>query len=198
VGRNEPYVTHFWEIWSRVFEAFLRTAGEHERIVFAPELLSPANYYALRVESDEGDLVEAGDRWQQAFVLCELAAEAFTAAERRVRVARPRPRDYYEICTQLKPGAAAAYESFHRAIPRRLDESLRHAGVVSWEIYLRGDVLTHCVGVEDRERMDAILQGDATTPWWLEQANRFLLASGSPAVERPLGRLIWDLDWPTR
>ena len=109
-----------------------------------------------------------------------------------------RPRDYYESCTQLVPGAAEEYELFHRAVPRRVDENLRRAGVMSWQIYLRGDVLTHCVGVEDRERMQSILQADPTSPWWMEQVKPFLVEGASPPVERPLGRLIWDLDWPAR
>ena len=83
-GRNEPYVAHFVEIWSRVFEAFLRGAEADEQIVFAPELLSPANYYALRIRTASGQLAEVGDRWEQAFVLCDLAAGAFVTAERRL------------------------------------------------------------------------------------------------------------------
>jgi hypothetical protein len=83
-GTDQPYVTDFCAIWSRVFEAFLRNAEDHERIVFAPELLSSANYYALRVRDATGGLVEAGDRWEQAFMLCDLAMDAFAAAERRL------------------------------------------------------------------------------------------------------------------
>jgi hypothetical protein len=84
-GKSQPYVTDFSEIWSRVFEAFLRNAEEDEPIVFVPELLSPLNYYALRVRTPAGELVEAGDRWEQAFALCDIAAEAFTAAQGRIR-----------------------------------------------------------------------------------------------------------------
>ena len=108
------------------------------------------------------------------------------------------PHDYYESCTRLAPGAAADYERFHRAVPRRVDENLRRAGVVSWRIYLRNDVLTHCVEVEDRDRMEAILNDAPTSRWWLEQVAPFLVEGDSPSVERPLGRLIWDLEWPTR
>lgn len=106
--------------------------------------------------------------------------------------------DYYESCTELLPGVALAYEEFHRAVPMRVDESLRRAGVLGWQIYLREDILTHCVEVEDRDQMESILDNDPTSPWWLAQANQFLVAGSSPAVARPLGRLIWDLDWPTR
>ena len=108
------------------------------------------------------------------------------------------PRHYYESCTQLVPGAAEAYEQFHRAVPRRIDEQLRRGGVVSWQIFLRGDVLTHCVQKDGREHQPAGPDDVATSAWWHEQVKPFLVAGASPAVERPLGRLIWDLDWPTR
>jgi L-rhamnose mutarotase len=108
------------------------------------------------------------------------------------------PREYYESCTQLGPGAAAQYEAFHRAVPRRIDEQLRRDGVVSWQIYLRGDILTHCVEKDGSERPPADPDDVATTAWWQEQVKPFLVEGASPAVERPLGRLIWDLDWPTR
>lgn len=83
-GRNLPYVDHFTRIWTRTFEAFLRHADPDERIVFAPELLSAANYYARLIPSASGEAVEEGDRWEQSLVLCTLALEAFAAAERAV------------------------------------------------------------------------------------------------------------------
>jgi L-rhamnose mutarotase len=107
-------------------------------------------------------------------------------------------RDYHESCTQLKPGAAEEYELFHRAVPRRIDEQLRRGGVVAWQIFLRGDVLTHCVERDGREPTQQSPQDAATSAWWMEQVKPFLVEGASPAVQRPLGRLIWDLDWPTR
>ena len=107
------------------------------------------------------------------------------------------PQEYHETCTQLVPGAAEAYEEFHRAVPRRIDEQLRRGGVLSWQIFRRGDVLTHCVrkdGVDRAPGADDV----ATSAWWRELVKPFLVEGASPAVERPLGRLIWDLDWPTR
>jgi L-rhamnose mutarotase len=104
---------------------------------------------------------------------------------------------YIESCTQLVPGAAEAYEEFHRAVPRRIDEQLRRAGVLSWQIYRRGDVLTHCVRKDGREHA-AEPDDIATSAWWREQVKPFLMEGASPAVTRPRGRLIWDLDWPTR
>jgi L-rhamnose mutarotase len=109
-----------------------------------------------------------------------------------------RPAVYYESCTRLVPGAAAEYEEFHRAVPRRIDQQLRRGGVVSWQIFLRGDVLTHCVGKDDSERVPASPEDVATSAWWHEQVKPFLVEGSSPTVQRPLGRLIWDLDWPTR
>ncbi|GAA4347488.1 L-rhamnose mutarotase [Microbacterium rhizosphaerae] len=105
---------------------------------------------------------------------------------------------YTESCTQLVPGAAVEYEAFHRAVPRRIDEQLRRGGVVAWQIYLRDDVLTHCVTKDDRAPAPPSPEDVATTAWWREQVRPFLVEGASPAVERPLGRLIWDLDWPTR
>jgi hypothetical protein len=81
-GKALPFVADFYEIWFRVFEAFLRNAADGEQIVFVPELLSPRIYYALTVRTSGGEFVEAGDRWEQAFVLCDLAAEAYANAER--------------------------------------------------------------------------------------------------------------------
>ena len=106
--------------------------------------------------------------------------------------------DYHESCTQLAPGAAADYEAFHRAVPRLIDRHLRRGGVVSWQIYLRGDVLTHCVVRDGRERTQADPEDEAISAWWRELVMPFLVEGSSPPVERPLGRLIWDLDWPTR
>ena len=108
------------------------------------------------------------------------------------------PREYYESCTQLVPGAAEEYELFHRAVPRLIDQHLRRGGVVSWQIYLRDDVLTHCVGKNGQKRASAHPDDEAISAWWREQVKPFLVEGASPAVERPLGRLIWDLDWPTR
>jgi L-rhamnose mutarotase len=109
-----------------------------------------------------------------------------------------RPRDYYESCTQLAPGAAEEYELFHRAVPRVIEQHLRRGGVVSWQIFLRGDVLTHCVGKDGLARPQAHPDDEAISAWWREQVRPFLVEGASPAVERPLGRLIWDLEWPTR
>ena len=68
---------------------------------------------------------------------------------------------------------------------------------MSWQIFLRGDVLTHCVGRDGREQTQDP-DDVATSAWWREQVKPFLVEGASPPVERPLGRLIWDLEWPTR
>ena len=102
--------------------------------------------------------------------------------------------EYRESCTQLKPGAAEAYEEFHRAVPRRIDEQLRSGGVVSWQIFIRGDVLTHCV---HRVPVAILPPDDGTSAWWHEQVRPFLVEGARPAVEKPFGRLIWELSWPT-
>ena len=82
-GLNRPFVEHFRQIWTRTFEAFLRSADPRERIAFVPELLSPTNYYARHVRSTSGDQIEEGDRWQQASLLSEIAIASFADAMHR-------------------------------------------------------------------------------------------------------------------
>lgn len=80
-GTNRLYVDHFKEMWTRSFAGFLKTAQPGDYIIFAPELLDPTHNYARLFKNAEGELVEEGDRWQQALLYIELARECFDKAK---------------------------------------------------------------------------------------------------------------------
>jgi hypothetical protein len=80
-GKNLPYVEHFKEMWTRSFAGFLASAQGGDYFCFAPELLSPTHYYARILTNAAGEIVEEGDRWQQALLYLELARECFEQAK---------------------------------------------------------------------------------------------------------------------
>jgi hypothetical protein len=83
-GKGRTYVEHFKEMWTRSFTGFLKTAAPGDYICFAPELLFPSIYYARVFPNALGELVEEGDRWQQALLYGEIARECFAAAKDRI------------------------------------------------------------------------------------------------------------------
>jgi hypothetical protein len=90
-GRDEPHVSRFAEMWKRCFAGFLARRELSGTIVFAPELL-PAQIdtpngpvymdYAQTQVLSSGEVVEAGDRWEQALRLVEIARASFEQASR--------------------------------------------------------------------------------------------------------------------
>jgi len=80
-GAGRPYVDHFRAMWIRCFRGFLDSAQPGDYIVFAPELLQPAIYYAREFPNAEGALREESNRWEQAHVLRRIAEECFEAAK---------------------------------------------------------------------------------------------------------------------
>jgi len=83
-GTNRPYVDHFREMWTRSFLGFLRSAQPGDFICFNPELLPPSIYYARVFPNAQGELVEEGDRYQQALLYAQLARDCFAEAQRRL------------------------------------------------------------------------------------------------------------------
>jgi hypothetical protein len=72
----EPiYVTHFRQLWTAVFAAWLHTQPE-TFFCFAPELLAPSIFYARAFSGKE-----ESDRWQQSLMLCRIARECFASAQ---------------------------------------------------------------------------------------------------------------------
>ncbi len=79
-GRH-PYVAHFRTLWTEAFRGFRSSASPGDYILFVPELLSPALYYARLLRAANDGLVEESDRWQQSMLLCRIATECFAAAQ---------------------------------------------------------------------------------------------------------------------
>lgn len=77
------YLDHFKELWTRAMCGFLGAAGRGSVLIFAPELLSPAIYYARMFPNESGHLVEESDRYRQAMLLKDLARSCFSEAQRR-------------------------------------------------------------------------------------------------------------------
>ena len=79
------HVEHFKEMWTRSFVAFLKSANPGDYICFTPELLGSSNFYARTLRNAAGEIVEEGDRWQQAIVYADLARACWEEAVKRAR-----------------------------------------------------------------------------------------------------------------
>ncbi|MDQ8187709.1 hypothetical protein [Pelagicoccus sp. SDUM812002] len=78
---NTEYVSHFRQIWRHCFEGFLETATSGDFIIFAPELLPAAIYYAQTHQDKTKQIRESSDRWQDALQLKQIAVEEFKNAK---------------------------------------------------------------------------------------------------------------------
>ncbi|MEP4531718.1 MAG: hypothetical protein ABJ004_01440 [Cyclobacteriaceae bacterium] len=79
-GKIQPYIEHFKQFWIRSFQGFLKSAEPGDYICFTPELLPSEYFYAQLIPNANGNLIEAGDRWQQALLYCDLARECWGVA----------------------------------------------------------------------------------------------------------------------
>lgn len=81
-----PSVAHFRTFWTRACAGFLAHAADDpvpladRQLGFAPELLPAELGYARLVPGPDGAPREEGDRWTQALVLTDIAADCFRAA----------------------------------------------------------------------------------------------------------------------
>jgi hypothetical protein len=80
---NQPFVSHFREMWTRSMCGFLRHTKDRKELSFVPELLSPRIYYGRVFPDAVGILHEESDRWAQSLVLCRIARECFDRARSR-------------------------------------------------------------------------------------------------------------------
>ena len=82
------YLEHFRELWSLSMLGFLRHARAGDVLIFAPELLSPAHYYARVFSDATGQLNEESDRYAQALLYKDLARACFVEAQRQLEAER--------------------------------------------------------------------------------------------------------------
>ncbi len=76
------YLDHFREMWTRAMIGFLRLAGPGDVLIFAPEILSGAVYYARMYPDAFGQLTEESDRYEQALFYRDLALDCFGEASK--------------------------------------------------------------------------------------------------------------------
>jgi hypothetical protein len=79
------YFLHdFKELWTLAMLGFLRTAQRGDFLIFCPELLNGAHYYARKFPDAQGTLVEESDRYQEALLYKQIAQDCFAEAKRRI------------------------------------------------------------------------------------------------------------------
>jgi hypothetical protein len=74
------YFADFRTIWARAMRGFLDHAGPGDVLVFAPELLGGAHYYARLFPGPDGVVVEESDRYAQALLYAKIARCLFEDA----------------------------------------------------------------------------------------------------------------------
>jgi hypothetical protein len=92
-GRHD-FVAHFRSMWTRAMCGFLASAGPGDYLVFAPEILSPMNYYGRQFLLPDGTLCQESDRYAQALVLATIARECFEAAKQHLKKDSTTSRDF--------------------------------------------------------------------------------------------------------
>jgi hypothetical protein len=86
---SSNYLDHFKELWTRAMLGFLRNANPGDVLIFAPELLTHAYYYARMFPDASGQLVEESDRYAQALLYQSLARGCFDQAQRLMQIGSP-------------------------------------------------------------------------------------------------------------
>ena len=74
------YFADFRTIWARAMRGFRNYAGPGDVLVFAPELLGGAHYYARLFPGSDGMVVEESDRYAQALLYAKIARCLFEDA----------------------------------------------------------------------------------------------------------------------
>lgn len=77
----DNFLEHFKALWTHAMLGFLRNAGPGDCLIFCPELLSGAYYYARRFPDATGALAEESDRYREALVYKDIARACFAAAQ---------------------------------------------------------------------------------------------------------------------
>lgn len=84
------YLDHFKQLWTRAMRGFLSIAQRGDVLIFAPELLAGAYYYARKFPDATGHLKEESDRYAQALLYRDLARACFAEAEQLTRNTKER------------------------------------------------------------------------------------------------------------
>ena len=74
------YFADFRTIWARAMRGFRNHAGPGDVLVFAPELLGGAHYYARLFPGSDGMVAEESDRYAQALLYAKIARCLFEDA----------------------------------------------------------------------------------------------------------------------
>ncbi|HEX5283773.1 MAG TPA: hypothetical protein VFW30_06615 [Bryocella sp.] len=74
------YLDHFKDLWTNAMLGFIRNASPGDVLIFAPELLSGAHYYARKFPDVHGQLAEESDRYAEALLYRDLARACFAEA----------------------------------------------------------------------------------------------------------------------
>lgn len=77
---HADYLEHFRQLWTRAMIGFLSAALPGDVLIFAPELLAGAYYYARKFPDTAGALQEETDRYAQALLYRDLARSCFAEA----------------------------------------------------------------------------------------------------------------------
>ena len=91
-GKSRPPAAHgvadflgdFKTLWTHTMAGFLRNAGPGDCLIFCPELLPGAYYYARSFPDASGRQVEECDRYREALVHNEIARACFAEAKKRL------------------------------------------------------------------------------------------------------------------
>lgn len=82
-----PHVAVFRKFWQRCFIGFLQNAKPGDCFGFFPELLPASFHYARLIKDEQGNLREECDRWQQAFLIIDIARQCWDSALQSLTVA---------------------------------------------------------------------------------------------------------------
>ncbi|MEY4489091.1 MAG: hypothetical protein RIQ79_1599 [Verrucomicrobiota bacterium] len=77
------FLDDFKSLWTHAMLGFLRNAKRGDCLIFCPELLSGAYYYARRFSDGAGGFVEESDRYQESLVYNKIAHACFADARAR-------------------------------------------------------------------------------------------------------------------
>jgi L-rhamnose mutarotase len=97
--------------------------------------------------------------------------------------------------TRLKPGAEAAYEAAHRAVPAELVAAIRAAGARRWTIWRSGLDLFHVIECDDYARLLSELADLPVNVTWQARMSELLDVAheyGSGGADAGLS-VVWEL-----